>query len=101
MAALLRLMLTALPLLLKAQGPIMFSLPHVFDIHPVLLLLTNTHLPLQPLQSILDNPDAHKTPLWYSNALSAGQSTLCLNHACPWEIFMVYFFSPKLPAIPI
>lgn len=100
-AALLRLMLTALPLLLKAQGPITFSLPHAFDIHPVLLLLTNTHLPLQPLQSILDNPDSHKTPLWYSNALSAGQSTPCLNHVCPWEIFMVYFFPPSFLLFPL
>lgn len=88
-----RLRLPPLSLLLKAQGPITFSLPCKFDIHPVLSLLTNKHLPLQPLQSVLDSPNTHKTPLWYSNTLSAGQSTVCLNHMCPWEIFMVLFFS--------
>lgn len=68
-------------------------LPYRLDDYTALLLLTtvctqNKHVALLlPLQSILDSPNTHKTPLWWNSALSAWQSTLCLTPMSPWEIF--------------
>jgi len=50
------------------------------------------HMALLPVQSILDRPNARKTPLWWASALSARRRTSCLSHMGPWEMFRVVFF---------